>query len=164
MLISEILTSFKPKACLLLHFTKKTTMKDIMLIFHELGLVLTIGSAFIFLIIKNNLRTVQSLDADRFYKISNKFRLMTYIGFGIMILSGGYLMTPYWSAFGSFPMIHIKMTIVIIWLLSMAVLGMSSKKLKHNFPIKYFSRLVLMYSLSLVFGIFTVIIATFSFH
>jgi hypothetical protein len=164
MLISEILTSFKPKACLLLHFTKKMTMKDIMLIFHELGLVLILGSAFIFLIMKSNLRYMQSLDVDRFYKISNKFRVMTYIGFGIMILSGGYLMTPYWSAFGSFPMIHIKMTIVIIWLLSMAVLGMSSKNLKHNFPIKYYSRLVLMYSLSLIFGIFTVIIATFSFH
>ena len=139
-------------------------MKDIMLVFHELGLVLTIGSSLFFLIIKNNLRTIQSLDADKFYSISSRFRVMTYIGFGVMILSGGYLMTPYWSTFGSFPMIHIKVTIVLIWLLSMMILGMSSKRIKQNSPNKYFSRLVMMNTLSVIFGVFTVIIATLSFH
>ena len=138
-------------------------MRDIMLVFHELGLVLILGSAFVFLMIKENLKALQSSDSEKFYKMSNKFRIMTYIGFGIMILSGGYLMTPYWSTFGHLPLIHIKMTIVIIWLLGMAVLGMTSKKLKNDFPGKYFSRLVLMYALSLILGVSVVVIATLSF-
>jgi len=139
-------------------------MKEVMLIIHELGLVITIGSSLFFLIIKNSLKLAFDQDAVAFQKISSKFRKSTYLGLLIMIISGGYLMTPYWAHFAQMPMIHIKMTIVIIWLLTLAVLGMTTKSVKQKSHEKYFSRLVLIHILSVLYGILVVIIATISFH
>jgi len=102
-------------------------MKEIMLIIHFLGLVMTLGSVGSFLLIRKNSSQVNGYEYTRDLGIIKKFLKYAYIGIGVMILSGGYLMTPYWATFGAHPMIHVKMTLVVLWLLALIMSSMIAR-------------------------------------
>lgn len=135
-----------------------------MFIAHLLGLVLSLGSSIFFIVIKKQLSGINNTDPDMFAKISGVFRKMTYIGLITMIITGGSLMTPFWSVLANYPMLHIKFTIILVWFLALAFLGMRAKSKKKKSDQAYFSHIVLMNVLSIAFGIFIVITATLSFH
>ncbi|NOR86114.1 MAG: hypothetical protein GQ527_00755 [Bacteroidales bacterium] len=139
-------------------------MKDVMIISHVLGSVLSIGSIAFFLVIRKNLYKIADGGSGDVYAIISKFQRMTHIGMGIMILSGGYLMTPYWSAFGSMHMLHVKVMAVLLWLMTIILLSVILRKAKAGKGKKCDERLLRMNYASLFFGVIVIIVAVLSFH
>ena len=139
-------------------------MKEIMLIIHFLGLVMTLGSVGSFLLIRKNSSQVNGYEYTRDLGIIKKFLKYAYIGIGVMILSGGYLMPPYWATFGAHPMIHVKMTLVVLWLLALIILGLVLRSAIRNENTAYNIRIGFYSTLSVVLGVAVVVSAVFSFH
>ena len=91
-------------------------MRDTMLFFHFLGLILGMGAGFagIFISVYN-----KSLPPEEMPKFMLKLRSLGYMGLTgitLLILSGGALATPYWSIIGSMPYFIIKLLLVAILL------------------------------------------------
>jgi len=139
-------------------------MKDIMIILHNIGLVLTLGSTVFFLIIRKDLYKTAGETKVDLYNIIAKYQRMTHIGMAIMILSGGYLMTPYWSGLGTMHMIHVKMLMVVLWLLVVIVLSVILRKARKGQSEKCDTRMLKFNYASLLFGIIIILAATLQFH
>lgn len=139
-------------------------MKDIMIIFHNLGLVLALGSSVFFLIIRNDLYKTAGEAKDDLYKVIAKYQRMAHIGMGIMLLSGGYLMTPYWSALGSMHMLHIKMLVVFMWLITIILLSIMLRRARTGQGKRCDARMLRMNYASLLFGVIIIFVAVFQFH
>ncbi len=100
-------------------------MREIMLILHFLGLAMALGTAFAYFFLG---RTASKLGADE----KNNFMMNAYsigtmgnIGLLLSFISGGYLMTPYWSILGSSPILITKL---VLFLVLGALIGIVSSK------------------------------------
>ncbi len=135
-----------------------------MIIFHVMGLVLSIGSIVFFLIIQKDIFRMKAEISKDVYSIIGKYQRMTHIGMLVMILSGGYLMTPLWSSFGSMHLLHVKVMAVSLWLIVMIILSIILRKAKTGESDKCDKRMVLMNYISLVFAMIVIVVAVLSFH
>jgi hypothetical protein len=91
-------------------------MRDIMLFIHFLGLILGMGSGFASLFIGVYNKNLSPEEAPKFML---KLRSLGYMGFAgivLLILSGGYLATPYWSNIGNMPFFISKLCLVAVLL------------------------------------------------
>ena len=72
-------------------------MRDIMLFIHFIGLAMRLGTSFahIFLNIATSKMTKE--EATKFHIHSFALSKMGHIGLALLIISGLYLMTPYWN-------------------------------------------------------------------
>ena len=139
-------------------------MKDIMIIFHNLGIVLTLGSSIFFLIIRKDLYKTAGEAKDDLYKVIAKYQRMAHIGMSIMLLTGGYLMTPYWSILGRMHMLHVKMLVFVLWLITVILLSIMLRKARTGKGKKCDSRMVRMNYASLTFGVIIIYVAVSQFH
>lgn len=91
-------------------------MRDFMLFIHFLGLILGMGSGFANLFIGSANKKISKEEAPAFIL---RLRALGYMGMGLtgiilLIVSGGYLATPYWSTIGSMPLFIGKLTLVVV--------------------------------------------------
>ena len=78
-------------------------MRDIMLIVHFIGLAMGLGTSIAFMIFGIASSKMEKEEGQKF--IVNAFTLskMGNIGIVLLIISGGYLITPYWPILTSMP-------------------------------------------------------------
>jgi hypothetical protein len=100
-------------------------MRDTALVIHFLGLILGMGAGFTnFFIGMAN----KNMNKDEEPKFFLKLRVTGYMGLTgivLLILSGGYLMTPYWSLLSTMPMLITKL--ILVGLLLIVILIMDRK-------------------------------------
>ena len=134
-------------------------MKIVMLIVHIISIALFIGSLIpaIFSYKKNNISFL------RIIVVNKALTILRTITFLLLILSGGYLMTPYWVVLGAFPMLHIKFTLIILMIPILIMNVNVQRKVRivdADAPLIYRSRslqliLFVMALLSIVFAVAT---------
>jgi uncharacterized membrane protein len=92
-------------------------MRDIMLFMHFLGLILGIGSGFSSLFIGLSNKNISKEEGPAFML---RLRVLGYMGLSgmiLLILSGGYLATPYWSNIKHMPWFIAKLSLVVLLLI-----------------------------------------------
>ena len=92
-----------------------------MLFIHFLGLILGMGAGFASLFIGS---TNKNLSGEERPKFMLRLRALGYMGLSgiiLLIISGGYLATPYWSVIETMPLFIAKLTLVVV-LLTLAIL------------------------------------------
>jgi uncharacterized membrane protein len=57
---------------------------------------------------------------------------MGHIGITLLIITGGYLMTPYWSSLTSMPLMIAKLALVLLLVVWIVVLSRASNKAKQG--------------------------------
>ena len=135
-----------------------------MLIFHFLGLVMSLGSMVAFLVMRRSCSKVSSTESDYLLQNVRRFLRMSHIGLGIMLITGGYLMTPYWSALAEMPLLHIKFTIFALWYGTLIALSIYTKKAAKS-QIKLCNpRIGFLSIVSILFGILAVVLAVSQFQ
>src|SRR6187549_2542351 len=92
-------------------------MRDAMLFIHFLGLIMGIGSGFATLFIGNYNKDLTKEDAPKFMLRLRALGYMGLTGLILLIISGGYLATPYWSAISSMPWFIAKLSLVVVLLI-----------------------------------------------
>jgi fatty acid desaturase len=108
-------------------------MREAMLFVHFLGLILGMGSGFASLFIGLHNKTIPKDEAPKFVLRLRSLGYMGLAGIILLILSGGYLATPYWSIIGSMPYFIAKLALVFVLTVIVILIDQKWRRaIKHN--------------------------------
>ena len=139
-------------------------MRDIMLIVHFIGLAMGIGTGFAHLFLGIASSKMEKAAAEQFQVNSLSLTKMGVIGIILLVLSGGYLMTPYWKALSSMPLLMTKLALVVLLIILIARLVALGKQAKANNGGVALEKMEKIGKVTLPLGIVIVILAVLVFH
>lgn len=139
-------------------------MKDIMLILHFLGLTMGLGTGVAHIFIGISAAKMSSDDGNKLKLQSQALDPMGSIGTVLLLVSGIYLIIPYWDSLLHLPLLMLKLFLVLVLLGLIAAMNYISKKtLKQDIEIG-FKKLELLGKITLVTSISIVVVAVLMFH
>jgi uncharacterized membrane protein len=89
---------------------------------------------------------------------------MGHIGIMLLIISGIYLIIPYWSTLATRPLLILKLVLVFVLAILILLMGRHAKKAIAGDTEKNLKKIEPLGKLTLVIGVLIVIIAVFIFH
>ncbi len=133
-------------------------MREVMLVVHLLGLVMGVGTSFAFMFL--GIAGSKLEKEERLKFAVNVFPLarMGHIGLTLLIISGGYLMTPFWKVLADLPLLMAKLAMVLTLIVTITLIAMATKKAKKG-DLASFKRIALLGRVALLTGITIVILA-----
>lgn len=140
-------------------------MRDVMLITHFIGLAMGLGTSFAFMFIGMATNKMESSSGQTFMvngvkAISN----MGHIGLGLLFISGGYLMTPYWSQLTSTPTLLIKLILFLVLGALVGILSSTGKKAAKGNAEVHLKKMRTLGPIALITGLAMVALAVMTFH
>jgi hypothetical protein len=139
-------------------------MRDIMLIIHFLGIAMAVGNGFAQLFLSKVRKNMDENDSQAFLMKTLYLNLMGKIGLGLLIISGGALMTPYWSSLSSMPAMMVKLVLVIAIIALVGIASVAGKKLKKGGDKSQLPKIVTIGKSIFVLGLVIIVLAVFTFH
>ncbi|MCG8328428.1 MAG: hypothetical protein MI974_12115 [Chitinophagales bacterium] len=146
-------------------------MRDTMLIIHFIGIAMFIGTGFAFMFLEiANSKTKEKEEALRFTLKTFALSKMGHIGLALLLLSGFYLMNPYWSNLTYIPLLLAKLILVAVLAIvigiiaSLAKKAEKAKKAKKGNAEMHLKKLEIFSKISFILGIAIVILAVLAFH
>ena len=109
-------------------------MREAMLVVHFIGLAMGLGTSFGFLFLGIASKKMEEAEGKKFMMNSFALSTMGHIGLTLLILSGGYLMTPYWSTLGERPLLIAKLLLVLLLAALIGIISSTAKKVKKGAP------------------------------
>ena len=139
-------------------------MRDAMLIVHFIGLAMGLGTSFGFMFL--GIAGAKLEPAERVKFSINSFALskMGHIGLLLLIVSGGYLMTPYWSILPSSPLLIAKLSLVLVLSALIGIISAKARKAKQGDAEMHLAKIRPLGMLSLLTALTIVILAVSIFH
>ncbi len=139
-------------------------MRDVMLIIHFIGLAMGIGTSLAFMFLGIASSKMDKPDAVKF--TLNSFALMTmgHIGLTLLVVSGIFLLTPYWSNLSEMPLLIAKLILVLILGALIGMITANAKKAKLGDAESHLQKIAPLGKMSLLVGITIVILAVLIFH
>ena len=139
-------------------------MRELMLVIHFIGLAMALGAGFANIFLGAAASKLEPAERGSFMSKTAILGRMGQIGLGLLLLSGFYLMTPYWSMLGEMPWLKAKLGLVglLLILISWALITLRRAKKQNNPAI--LARLRPLGMLNLLIAIAIVILAVLTFH
>ena len=134
-----------------------------MLIIHLLSVATFVGAALSAFVLN---KVANKFDPADKLKVNSALLSLNYLGktgLTLLIITGGYLMTPYWSALGAMPLLLAKLVIVVILLIVLVLLSIKGKKAKKNPSESTFSAVSKLNNLNLLLGVIIIFLAVIIF-
>lgn len=138
-------------------------MREIMLFFHFTGLAMGIGTSFAYMFLGIASSKMEPKEAQKFILNAMSLSKMGYIGLGLLIFSGLYLITPYWKVITDYPLLIAKLALVLVLITLIAILGSIAQKAKKGNPEIYLKKIKILGRFSLLTGISIIILAIYNF-
>lgn len=107
-------------------------MREVMLVVHFLGLTMGLGTSFGYMFLGIAASKMPKDEALKFTLQSFSLSTMGTIGIILLVLSGGYLMTPYWASLPDRPLLIAKLTLVVVLIVLIILLNIASGKAKKG--------------------------------
>ena len=135
-----------------------------MLIIHFVGMILAIGPVTVILF--SRMATAKMGEEQSATFLQGLFRLNTvgHIGVTLALISGGYLMTPYWGQLGNMPLLIAKLGVYVVLLITLSMISITSRKVRNNEPGSSVRNTMNWARISFVAGMFIVILAALVFR
>ncbi len=138
-------------------------MRSAMLIFHLLGLTLGLGSSFIYLFTSMAKRKMDQEAARTFTVNTYLLGTMGHIGLTLSILTGFYLMTPFWSTLSDRPLLIAKLIFVALFTLGISLTSVAQGKAKKEASESIIKRINLLSAITLLSGLVILVLAVLVF-
>ena len=138
-------------------------MREVMLITHFLGLALVLGTAFALYFSAGKAKKLGSEGAS-FHLNSLSLVKLGNVGLVLSFLSGGYLMTPYWKALGTMPLLATKLVLFLVIGAFFGIISASAKKAAKGDVAAALQKATLFSTLAVLTGITMVILAVLVFN
>ncbi|MGQ1787543.1 MULTISPECIES: hypothetical protein [unclassified Saccharicrinis] len=138
-------------------------MRNPMLIIHLLSVATFVGAALSAFVLS---RVASKFDSEGKLKVNTALLSLNYLGktgLTLLIITGGYLMTPYWAALGAMPLLVAKLAIVVILLVVLVLLSIKAKKAKKNPTEGSFAAVSKINTLNLILGVVVIVLAVLVF-
>jgi hypothetical protein len=141
-----------------------STMRDVMLFTHFLGLILGMGSGFASLFIGASNKNIPKEEGPKFLLRLRALGYMGLTGIVLLIISGGYLATPYWSVITSMPLFIAKLTLVVVLLIIVLIIDQKWRKAIRNNGGPDLAAIPKLGRLAFPVGILILLLAVLQFH
>jgi len=139
-------------------------MRELMLIFHFIGLAMALGSGFANLFLGSVASKLEPAERGSFMSKIMILGRMGQIGLAVLLLSGFYLITPYWKVLDEMPFLVAKLSLVALLLILVStVLVLLGKAKKQGNP-ALFAKIKPLGILNFLIGISIVILAVLAFR
>ncbi len=135
-----------------------------MLILHFLGLAMGVGTSFAHAFLGKTISKLEQNEAAEFRLKIIGLSQMGTIGTILLLVSGIYLIVPYWSAIMSFPLLILKLVLFVLLLVLIWLINQGAKKNLKNHSEDKLKRIELMGKFAMIIGITIVILAVSIFH
>lgn len=138
-------------------------MREVFLIIHFIGLAMGLGASFANLFLGMVISKMPPEEARSFAMKAMELRKMGYVGLSLLILSGLYLMSPYWRILPDTPLLIAKLLLVVVLVGLISVMSKAGDKFRAG----DFSQMKLIRPLgriALIVTILIVILAVGVFH
>ena len=139
-------------------------MRLAMLIIHFLGLAMALGTSFAFFFLGVAGSKMEKEERQRFTFDTFALSRMSHIGLTLLILSGLYMMTPYWKTLGERPLLIAKLSMVLVLIISISVMSVYSSRAKKGEPEANLKKIANLGKVSLITGMIIVMLAVLNFH
>ena len=139
-------------------------MHDIMLIIHFIGLAMALGTGFANLFLGRVAAKLEPAERGSFMAKTMILGRVGQIGLALLLLSGFYLITPYWSVLGEMPLLIAKLSLVAVLLVLVSTVLMILAKSKREGNPALMAKIRPLGMLNFLIAITIVILAVLTFH
>lgn len=139
-------------------------MRDAMLILHFIGLAMGVGTSIGFMFLGMASAKMEKNEALKFMLNSFALSKMGQIGLVLLVLSGGYLMTPYWKALPQMPLLITKLILVLVLGALIGIISSKARKAKSGDTEAELKKMAPFGRISLLVGLAIIILAVLIFH
>ena len=134
-----------------------------MLILHFIGLAMGLGTSFAFMFLGIAASKMEKPDALKFMLNSFVLSRMGHIGITLLIVSGLYLITPYWRVLTDTPLLIVKLILVLVLV---AIIGINTSlmvKAKKG-DMTHLQKMKPLGQIGLITALVIVVLAVYIFH
>jgi len=135
-----------------------------MLIVHFLGLSMGLGTSFAFLFLGRARSKMEKEEGRKFAMNSSILSTMGHIGLSMLIISGLYLMTPFWQTLSARPLLITKLIFVLILTISVILAAIYSKRARRGNTEANLKNVAFLGKVALLSAIGVVLLAVLNFH
>ena len=107
-------------------------MREFMLILHFIGLTMALGAGFANLFLGRVASTLEAAERGSFMSKIAVLGRMGQTGLGLLILSGLYLITPYWKVLDEMPLLIAKLSLVIVLIVLVSIILIMAAKARRE--------------------------------
>ena len=139
-------------------------MREIMLMIHFIGLAMGLGTGFTHAFLGKTIVKMNSTEAKKFRNQLLVLSQMGNVGILLLLISGIYLIIPYWPVILSFPLLIAKLVAFFILIVLIFLIGQETRTNRKKNTEGNLKRIELMGKLTLLIGIAIIILAVKVFH
>jgi uncharacterized membrane protein len=139
-------------------------MREFMLIFHLLGLTMGVGTSIAFMFLGIAGARLEGQERMKFTLNTLALSRMGHIGLTVLVITGLYLMTPYWKTLADRPLLIAKLTLVLVLLVTISIIGVYSRKARKGEPESNLKKIALLGRISLLCGLAIITLAVLVFR
>jgi uncharacterized membrane protein len=139
-------------------------MRLAMLIVHFLGLVMGLGTSFAFFFLGVAGSKLEKEERQKFTLNTFALSRMGHIGLTLLILSGLYLMTPYWKTLGARPLLIAKLCMVLVLIVTISIMSVYASRAKKGETGSNLKKIANLGKVSLIAGTIIILLAVLNFR
>ncbi|MEO8588614.1 MAG: hypothetical protein ABI432_04535 [Flavobacteriales bacterium] len=139
-------------------------MREPILMLHFIGLAMGLGSGLAFLFLGMAAGKMEPAKRAEFLLNAFPIARMGQFGLLLLVLTGGYLMTPYWGALAFTPLLVAKLSLVLVL---GAVVGINSsyaRKARQGNAAMYMAKIAVLGRVALLTSLTIVVLAVLVFR
>ena len=134
-------------------------MRETMLILHLIGLAMGLGTSFAHVFFGNTLSKLDPTEAAKFRTHSKGLSQMGTVGTVLLLVSGVYLIIPFWPVITTLPLLILKLVLFVILVILIFLINYSARNNYQNHDVNNLKRIELMGKFAMVIGVVIVILA-----
>jgi len=138
-------------------------MRELMLVIHFIGLAMALGAGFANLFLGTVASKLEPAERGSFMSKIMILGRMGQTGLGLLLLSGFYLISPYWKVLGDMPFLIAKLSLVAVLIILVSSVLIMLNKAKRGNP-AMFAKIKPLGILNFLIGIAIVILAVLTFR
>ena len=139
-------------------------MREAMLIIHFLGLAMGLGTSFAFMFLGIKGSKLDKEEGRKFALNTSVLGTMGHIGLTMLIISGLYLMTPFWKTLNARSLLIVKLILVLVLTITIVLSSVYSNRVKKGGAASNLRKISVLGKVSLLTAISIVLLAVLSFH
>jgi uncharacterized membrane protein len=139
-------------------------MREAMLILHFIGLSMGLGTSFAHAFLGIAAAKMSPEEVVKFRVHTLVLGNMGNVGIGLLVISGLYLITPFWSVLTTMPLLMTKLALVIILIALIIAINVLVKKARSGDAQVQLQKMATLGRMTLVVALTIVVLAVFVFH
>ncbi len=139
-------------------------MRDAALILHFIGIGMSLGTSFAFMFIGMAASKMPSDQAKTFQINAFTLSKMGHTGLTLLVISGLYLLTPYWEILTKTPLLLAKLILVVLLVVLVGIIGSIAKKAaKADYEV-HMKKIALLGKITMLSGLLIIVLAVLQFN